>query len=69
MQKRLLIALSAAIVLAGSLIASRAEASMFCGGNGCTVVQTKPAQHRKFQPLGYTRPLRQTTPPAPLPKS
>jgi hypothetical protein len=62
MQKLLLSALAALTVLAAG---SPAEAAMLCGGNGCNVIQTKPMQHRKFMPLGYTKPLQQVTPPAP----
>jgi hypothetical protein len=60
MQKLLLSALTALAMLAGS----PAEAAVLCGGSGCNVVQTKPLQHRKFQTLGYTKPLQQTAPPA-----
>ena len=31
-----------------------------CGGNGCNPVHTKAQQKRKYQPLGYTKPLRQS---------
>jgi hypothetical protein len=60
MQKLLFLSLTALVVLAGS----PAEATVLCGGGGCNVVQTKPLQHRKFQTLGYTKPLQQQTPPA-----
>ncbi len=40
------------------------EAAIICGGNGCNVVQTKQQKRRKFMPLGYTKPLPQTMPPA-----
>jgi len=62
MQKLLLSALAALVLLAAR---SPAEATVLCGGSGCNVVQTKPLQHRKFQTLGYTKPLQQVTPPAP----
>ena len=65
MQKPLLTALAALAILAGGPFASPAKASVLCGGNGCNVVQTRPLQHRKFQTLGYTKPLQQATPPAP----
>jgi hypothetical protein len=70
MQKPLLPALAALAVLAGGSFlggpfASPAKASVLCGGNGCNVIQTKPLQRRKFQTLGYTKPLQQATPPAP----
>lgn len=61
MQKLLLSSFAALAVLAGS----PAEAAVLCGGNGCNVIQTKPLQHHKFMPLGYTKPLGQTTTPAP----
>ena len=70
MQKPLLITLTALAILAGGSLAcgpfaGPAKASVLCGGNGCNVIQTKPLQRRKFQTLGYTKPLQQTTPPAP----
>jgi len=33
------------------------EAAVLCGGNGCTPVQTKQTQRKKFHPLGYTKPI------------
>jgi hypothetical protein len=70
MHKPLLTALAALAILAGGSFlggpfASPAKASVLCGGNGCNVIQTKPLQRRKFQTLGYTKPLQQVTPPAP----
>jgi hypothetical protein len=35
------------------------KAAIICGGTGCAPVQTKQIQHKKFQPLGYTKPLPQ----------
>jgi hypothetical protein len=84
MRKTLLSALGVAIVLSGGVIADRAEAmtlatpvgsaslvveaAIICGGMGCAPVQTKQIQRRKFQPLGYTKPLPQSTPaPSTLP--
>ena len=77
MRKTRLSALTAAIILAGGIFADRAAAMPFaapvstsplvekaaivCGGNGCAPVETKPRQHRKFMPLGYTKPLPQST--------
>ncbi|MGC1447564.1 MAG: hypothetical protein WA837_19025 [Xanthobacteraceae bacterium] len=36
------------------------EAAIFCGGNGCNPVHTKAEKRRQYQPLGYTKPLRQS---------
>jgi hypothetical protein len=73
MRKALLSALAAAIILSGGLLADRTaamplatpasgaalveKATILCGGNGCAPVQTKQIQRKKFQPLGYTKPL------------
>jgi hypothetical protein len=81
MHKALLSALAVAAIVAAATFADRAAAmplavpanpsplvektAILCGGNGCNVVQTKQIQHRKFMPLGYTRPLQQ----GPLPQS
>jgi hypothetical protein len=81
MRKTRLSALTAATILAVAMLADRAAAMPFaapaggslaienaaivCGGNGCAPVETKPRQHKKFMPLGYTKPLGQTTTPAP----
>lgn len=69
MHKPLLSALAAVAILAGGSLAggsfaSPAAAAVLCGGNGCNVVQTKQQKRRKFMPLGYTKPLPQTMPPA-----
>jgi hypothetical protein len=71
MQKPLLTALAAlAILTGGSFLGgsfvSPAAATVLCGGNGCNVIETKPLKRRKFIPLGYTKPLQQVTPPAPV---
>jgi hypothetical protein len=76
MQKPLLTALAALAILTGgsflggSLVrgsfVSPAAAAVLCGGNGCNVIETKPLKRRKFIPLGYTQPLQQVTPPAPV---
>ena len=85
MRKTLLSVLGAAIVLSGGVIADRAaamplaapsdgaslveKAAIVCGGMGCAPVQTKQIQRRKFQPLGYTKPLPQSVPaPSTAPK-
>jgi hypothetical protein len=81
MRKTLLSAVGMAIVLSGGLAADRAAAmplaapvhgaplaepaAIVCGGMGCAPVQTKQIQHKKFQPLGYTKPLPQGALPAP----
>jgi hypothetical protein len=81
MRKTRLSALTAATILAVAMLADHAAAMPFaapaggslaienaaivCGGNGCAPVETKPRQHKKFMPLGYTKPLGQTTTPAP----
>jgi hypothetical protein len=36
------------------------EAAIICGGNGCNPVHTKADKRRKFQPLGYTKPVKQS---------
>ena len=36
------------------------EAAIVCGGNGCNPIHTKPEQRRKFRPLGYTKPIKQS---------
>ena len=36
------------------------EAAIICGGNGCNPVHTKAEKRRQYQPLGYTKPLRQS---------
>jgi len=75
MRKTRLSTLMAATILAVGMLADRAaampfaapagnsalveKAAVLCGGNGCLPVQTKPRQHRKFMPLGYTKPLPQ----------
>jgi len=75
MRKTRLSALMAATILAVGMLAGRAAAMPFaapagvsapvekvavlCGGNGCLPVQTKRRQHKKFMPLGYTKPLSQ----------
>jgi hypothetical protein len=69
MHKPLLSTLTALAILAGGSFAggsfaSHANAAVLCGGNGCNVIETKPLKRRKFLPLGYTKPLPQTTPPA-----
>jgi hypothetical protein len=81
MRKTLLSALGVAIVLSAGLVADRTaampltapasgaplveKAAIVCGGMGCAPVQTKQIQRRKFQPLGYTKPLPRT----PLPQT
>jgi hypothetical protein len=80
MHKALLSALSAAAIFAAATFADRAaamtvaplasqtiveKAAIICAGMGCSPVETKRIQHRKFQPLGYTRPLPQGTLSAP----
>jgi len=78
MRKTLLSALGVAIVLSAGLVADRTaampltapasgaplveKAAIVCGGMGCAPVQTKQIQRRKFQPLGYTKPLPQGAP-------
>jgi hypothetical protein len=80
MHKTLLSGLAAATLFAGGTFADRAaamplaapasgtalveKAAIICGGNGCAPVQTKQIQRKKFQPLGYTKPLPQSTPAA-----
>jgi hypothetical protein len=77
MRKTLLSAFGVAIVLSAALVADRTTAmplaaptngrslvervAILCGGMGCAPVQTKQIQHHKFQPLGYTKPLPQST--------
>jgi hypothetical protein len=86
MRKTRLSALTAAIILAVGMLADRAaampfaapaggsapveKAAVLCGGNGCLPVQTKPRQHKKFMPLGYTKPIQQNAmPQSTLPQS
>jgi hypothetical protein len=86
MRKTLLSALAAATLFAGGTFADSAaaipfaapasgtalveNAAIICGGNGCAPVQTKQIQRRKFQPLGYTKPLPQgALPQSTLPQS
>ena len=80
MHKTLLSALAAATLFAGGTFADRAaamplapppsgaglieKAAIICGGTGCAPVQTKQIQRKKFQPLGYTKPLPQGALPA-----
>jgi|HubBroStandDraft_6_1064221.scaffolds.fasta_scaffold2527216_2 hypothetical protein len=75
MHKTLLSALAAATLFAGGTFADRTaamplaappngmalveKAAIICGGNGCAPVQIKQIQRKKFQPLGYTKPLPQ----------
>jgi hypothetical protein len=40
------------------------EAAIVCGGNGCNPVPLKAEKRRKFQPLGYTKPVKQSALPA-----
>jgi hypothetical protein len=48
---------SAALSSAPARTALVHEAAVLCGGNGCAPVQTKQTQHKKFHPLGYTKPI------------
>ncbi len=35
------------------------KAAVVCGAFGCNPVHTKAQRRRKFQPLGYTKPIQQ----------
>ena len=70
MRKALFRAFVTAALLSGGLGFMRAaadtapapllrEAAIVCGGNGCNPVHTKADKRRKFQPLGYTKPIKQ----------